>query len=100
MGANIAGIYGAQIFRQEDRPFYRRGFTINIAVLASGLALAIFRYSDDVIRRRRGHNQIQQAESASDEAEAKGGEDGVIAGQEVSRDAKTEGGIKEVALAR
>jgi hypothetical protein len=31
MGDNIAGIYiyGAQIFRQEDRPFYRRGFSIS-----------------------------------------------------------------------
>jgi hypothetical protein len=53
MGANIAGIYGAQIFRQDDRPKYRRGFSINIAVLAVGLSLAVARFIDDLFRRRR-----------------------------------------------
>ncbi|KAF1347342.1 MFS general substrate transporter [Lizonia empirigonia] len=28
MGANIAGIYGAQIFREDDRPRYRRAFAV------------------------------------------------------------------------
>lgn len=54
MGANIAGIYGAQIFRQDDKPKYRRAFSIACAVLAFGIALAIFRYLDD-LRRRRSH---------------------------------------------
>jgi len=54
MGANIAGIYGAQIFRADDRPYYRRGFSIAIAILAFGLILAIVRYVDEFIRRRRG----------------------------------------------
>lgn len=53
MGANIAGIYGAQIFRQDDKPRYRRGFAIAIAVLAVGLLLAIIRFIDDKIWRRR-----------------------------------------------
>lgn len=53
MGANIAGIYGAQIFRQDDRPLYRRGFSINIAVLSVGLTLAVVRFVDDLVRRRR-----------------------------------------------
>lgn len=80
MGANIAGIYGAQIFRQDDSPLYRRGFGINIAVLAVGLALAIVRYIDDTIRRRRSRNQaILQAESASDEGQTKE-DDGALAG--------------------
>jgi hypothetical protein len=42
MGANIAGIYGAQIFREDDKPRYRRAFSIACAVLAFGIALAIF----------------------------------------------------------
>lgn len=57
MGANCAGIYGAQLFRQDDRPRYRRGFTINIAIVAFGLCLAVIRYLDDrrrKVRRRRG----------------------------------------------
>ena len=59
MGANIAGIYGAQIFRMDDRPRYRRGFTINIAVLAFGLLLATLRFIDDRFRRRRAARQEQ-----------------------------------------
>lgn len=53
MGANIAGIYGAQIFRQDDRPRYRRAFSIACAVLAFGLLLAIIRWGYDIIMRRR-----------------------------------------------
>jgi hypothetical protein len=59
MGANIAGIYGAQIFRQDDRPRYRRGFSINISVLTVGLSLAAFRFVDDLLRRRRNSRQLQ-----------------------------------------
>jgi len=65
MGGNIAGIYGAQIFRQDDRPRYRRGFSINIAILVVGLILAALRYADDVVRRRRA-SKIND-DSASDE---------------------------------
>ena len=53
MNANIAGIYGAQIFRQDDRPLYRRGFSVAIAVLAVGFSLAIARWIDDFRRRRK-----------------------------------------------
>ncbi|KAF4475714.1 nicotinamide mononucleotide permease [Fusarium agapanthi] len=60
MGANIAGIYGAQIFRSDDKPKYRRGFTINIVVLAVGLALAVLRFFDDKIWRRSKVAEIQQ----------------------------------------
>ncbi len=59
MGANIAGIYGAQIFRQDDKPRYRRGFAIGIAVLVVGLVLAIIRFADDWRRRRRAAQQVQ-----------------------------------------
>ena len=51
-GANIAGIYGAQIFRSDDSPRYRRGFGINIGVLTLGLALATVRFVDDKWFRR------------------------------------------------
>jgi len=65
MNANIAGIYGAQIFRADDKPLYRRGFSVAIAVLAVALTLAIFRWTDDFLRRRRKVNQLDAA--ASDE---------------------------------
>ena len=54
MGGNIAGIYGAQIFRRDDRPLYKRGFAVNIAILVVGLTLAVGRYIDDIIRRKKG----------------------------------------------
>lgn len=57
MGANIAGIYGAQIFRADDKPLYRRGFGIDIAVLIVGVVLAIVRFSDGWIQKRRGARQ-------------------------------------------
>ena len=43
MGANLAGIIGAQLFRQEDRPYYPKGWMaililITFALVASGLA--------------------------------------------------------------
>jgi len=65
MGANIAGIYGAQIFRQDDRPLYIRGFTINIIILVVGLLLAAVRFVDDRIRRRR--DAKLRPETASEE---------------------------------
>lgn len=60
MGANIAGIYGAQIFRQDDRPRYRRGFTINIGVLALGLALAAVRFLDAMGYARKGWSHVKE----------------------------------------
>lgn len=66
MGANIAGIYGAQIFRQDDRPRYRRAFSVACAVLAFGLALAIFRYVDDRLRRRRKARALSDIPASED----------------------------------
>jgi TRAP-type C4-dicarboxylate transport system permease small subunit len=66
MGANIAGIYGAQIFRQDDRPKYRRGFSIACAVLAVGLTLAIFRFIDDQWRKRKNRKDSPRQSSKSD----------------------------------
>jgi peptidoglycan/LPS O-acetylase OafA/YrhL len=63
MGANIAGIYGAQIFRNDDRPRYRRGFSIACAILAFGLCLALVRYIDDMIRKRRKTRQVESPAS-------------------------------------
>lgn len=66
MGANIAGIYGAQIFRADDKPRYRRGFSIAISVLAVGLLLAILRKIDEWWGRRKGKNiGALQAETGS-----------------------------------
>lgn len=59
MGANIAGIYGAQIFRADDKPKYRRGFSIGIGVLAFGVVVAAVRYVDDVVRRRRNGGKLE-----------------------------------------
>lgn len=81
MGANIAGIYGAQIFRQDDRPRYRRGFSINIGVLAFGLALATVRFVDDWRRRKSSkvieeHSEEDEVAQASREISPDGSEKG------------------------
>lgn len=62
MADNIAGIYGAQIFREEDNPLYRRGFNIGIAILATSCCLAIIRYIDSklVIRRQNREGAANQ----------------------------------------
>lgn len=70
MGANIAGIYGAQIFRRDDRPRYRRGFAVACAVLAVGLMIAIGRYIEDKLRRRRKAQQIDETSSTEGETPA------------------------------
>lgn len=67
MGANIAGIYGAQIFRRDDRPRYRRAFAVACAVLAFGLVVAIGRYVSDKIRRRKKARQIDDVSSSDGE---------------------------------
>lgn len=75
MGANIAGIYGAQIFRRDDSPLYRRGFSIAIAVLALGLVLAIGRWIDDTLRRRRKTRQLGLSPSEDDTSRAPEGQE-------------------------
>ena len=66
IGLNIAGIYGAQIFRSDDKPRYRRAFSINIAVLAFGLLLAIARYIDDRLLRRKGRRRSSLGPAGTD----------------------------------
>lgn len=68
MGANIAGIYGAQIFREDDKPLYRRGFGIAIGVLCLGLALSVFRWAYGLSVRRKTGMEVGElrAEELSD----------------------------------
>ncbi|KAH9876484.1 hypothetical protein J1614_003615 [Plenodomus biglobosus] len=68
MGANIAGIYGAQIFRNDDRPRYRRGFSIACAILAFGLSLVLLRYIDDRIRKRGKKAAVTEDTASEDDS--------------------------------
>lgn len=65
MGANIAGIYGAQIFRKDDRPLYRRGFSVAIAVLCVGFVIALGRWLDDKRTQRQRKKEKHQLEATS-----------------------------------
>lgn len=58
MNANIAGIYGAQIYRSDDKPLYRRAFGSAIGVLSASLFLAVFRYVDSIWKKRRAQRSI------------------------------------------
>ncbi|KAL4862991.1 hypothetical protein BDV12DRAFT_189995 [Aspergillus spectabilis] len=65
MNANIAGIYGAQIFRSDDKPLYRRGFSVALAVLSVGLVLAVTRFVDTILHRRRNKGEPVESEDGS-----------------------------------
>ncbi|KAL2836645.1 major facilitator superfamily domain-containing protein [Aspergillus pseudodeflectus] len=67
MNANIAGIYGAQIFRKDDKPLYRRGFSVACSVLSVGLSLAIARFVDTLLHRRRKEQQVEGDEGSGEE---------------------------------
>lgn len=58
MNANIAGIYGAQIFRSDDKPLYRRGFSVAIAILSFGFVLSFARWLDEKLRLRRKRRSV------------------------------------------
>ncbi|KAM3563615.1 hypothetical protein MY1884_001196 [Beauveria asiatica] len=58
MNANIAGIYGAQIFRSDDKPLYRRGFSVAIAILSFGFVLSVTRWLDERLRLRRKRQSV------------------------------------------
>jgi hypothetical protein len=50
MSANLAAVYGAQVFRADDKPLYRRAFNTNFALLTSVLSVAAGQYR---IRREK-----------------------------------------------
>ncbi|KAK3697888.1 hypothetical protein LTR37_017205 [Vermiconidia calcicola] len=58
MGANMAGIYGAQLYRSDDEPRYRRAFSVCIAVLTFGCVLAIIRKLDEIRLRRKNGGKL------------------------------------------
>jgi hypothetical protein len=53
MSANIAAIYGAQLFQADDKPLHRRAFALNIGLLAIALILATARYSRERYQKWR-----------------------------------------------
>lgn len=67
MGANIAGIYGAQLYQKKDKPRYRNAFTIALAVLAFGAVLATVRKIDEIINGKKGSGIQKEEEDSSDE---------------------------------
>ncbi|KAK4160214.1 putative transporter [Cladorrhinum sp. PSN259] len=79
MGANIAGIYGAQILRSEDSPLYRRGFTVNCAILSTAIIIAGVRFVDDRIRKKRNPQLEPAIEQGSNSDDGSAGEKGTHA---------------------
>lgn len=68
MGANIGGIYGAQLFRADDSPRYRRGFGVICAVCR-------FVLGDVFVRRHRWTKQKQSDVRGGHLEGGDGGED-------------------------
>ncbi|KAJ1327038.1 MFS transporter ACS family pantothenate transporter [Microdochium nivale] len=101
MGANIAGIYGAQIFRKDDSPLYRRGFSVACAVLAVGLTIAIGRFVDDFLRRRKNKNQqdpVEQGDGSLGNTSS-GSRDGELGGEMVGS-SETKGALAATSVVR
>ncbi|TQN65592.1 putative transporter [Colletotrichum shisoi] len=61
MSANIAAIYGAQLFQEDDKPRYRRAFDSNIGILAFALVLAAVRYGHELFQARRRRRRMSVA---------------------------------------
>lgn len=61
MNANIAGIYGAQIYRSDDKPLYRRAFGSALGIIAAAVFLAVFRYVDMLWLKRRAARSSAKA---------------------------------------
>ncbi|KJX92657.1 alternative sulfate transporter like protein [Zymoseptoria brevis] len=70
MGANIAGIYGAQLYTEDDSPRYRRAFLVAMAVLIFGCALAIVRKIDEIRLRRKNRDDSLEKEASQSEIDA------------------------------
>jgi MFS family permease len=64
--ANIAGIWGAQIFRSDDKPRYRRAFAIGLAVAGLGTLTAVVRKIEEVWLKKRDSEKIKVAEPLSE----------------------------------
>lgn len=77
MGANIGGIYGAQLFRADDSPRYRRGFGVASAIVAFGVICAVCRFvfGDVFVRRYRWTKQKQSNVRGGHFEGGDGGED-------------------------
>jgi hypothetical protein len=70
MGANIGGIYGAQLFRADDRPHYHRAFSIGCAIIAFGVACAVLRFViGDIMPRRKQQRQQRNLGGEGDTGE-------------------------------
>lgn len=41
MSANTAGIVGSQIFQQQDRPLYRTGWSVILALISLSLVMSV-----------------------------------------------------------
>lgn len=64
MGANIGGIYGAQLFRSDDNPRYYRAFSVACAIIAFGVVCAVGRLvvGDAMSRRRQAKRALSSDE--------------------------------------
>jgi hypothetical protein len=53
MSANLSGVCGAQIFRAEDAPLYRKGVLAIVVLTATGWGITIFQGVQYYLSNRR-----------------------------------------------
>jgi predicted MFS family arabinose efflux permease len=66
MGANLSGVAGGQLYRADDRPRYRRAFNVSIGILVAGLALAVVRFLDDKLGRKKVKTEAPESDTGSE----------------------------------
>ena len=65
MSANMSGIAGAQLFRADDAPLYRRGFMVCVILICIGWATAVLQGIQYYISRMRQIRKLYDAGAES-----------------------------------
>ena len=84
MSANLSGVCGAQIFRAEDAPLYRKGVLAIVVLTATGWGITIFQGAQYYLSNRRldkFYGMVDRARSESD-SESQRSEDSGLSSKE------------------
>ena len=65
MSANMSGIAGAQLFRADDAPLYRRGFMVCVILICIAWGTAILQGVQYYITRKRQIRKLHDAGTES-----------------------------------
>lgn len=82
MSANLSGVCGAQIFRAEDAPLYRKGELAIVVLTATGWGITIFQGVQYYLSNRRldkVYGKVDRSRRESDSESQRSEESGISA---------------------